>query len=152
MSYRRGSVAVGYHQQWYEFCSPAAMLHMLLHQAHHRSVSHTGCIHLCKCRRLHMSALKKELQIIEQWSYFIGQNMSNPLYSMSTSFSTHCYEGNSLFSDLWPCCTVLEDAPFPPCCTFAMPAPPHDQLEGLLLARMSPCMLVCVHIGRRSTY
>ena len=57
MSYRRGSVAVRYHQQWYEFHSPAAMLRAALHQAHHQSVPHTGCSHLCKYRHLHMASL-----------------------------------------------------------------------------------------------
>ena len=31
-SYQKESVTVGYHHQWCQSCSPAAMLHMLLHQ------------------------------------------------------------------------------------------------------------------------
>ena len=57
MSYRKESVTVGYHHQWCQSCSLGAMLHMALHQWHHQSASHTGCIHLCKYRCVHMATV-----------------------------------------------------------------------------------------------
>ena len=57
VSYQRGSVAVESHQQWNESCSPAAMLHMLLHQYYHQSAPHIGCNRLWKCGRVHMVSL-----------------------------------------------------------------------------------------------